>query len=272
MFSPVVEMATTDIVNIKKLKDFTYKPNRKLQIPKSIKPLAVIPNYKKIPFTDIYTASKYVANTISPKLRKNLVLMNKKGSIYDEEMDNEFDCILDEIHIDNTYTPSDVLSVMHEMGHAICLTDDITREIPSITTEFLADKILQEYNIPTSLYMTVKKSRIKDMLEESDAVDYMTDLLEEFEKNDRRMTPKIADEFCVGSSGLDALQDAMEIEIPYFIGSAGSLVLADNIRDSKDYDDAISILSNTRIGKVTRLKELNITPKTLEEAFGKNIQ
>ncbi|MDR1918011.1 MAG: hypothetical protein LBQ05_03420, partial [Christensenellaceae bacterium] len=271
LFAPVVEKATTDFVPIKKLRNFNYKPNRKLYVPKKIKPLTDgILHYKKIPFNEIYSASKFIADKISPKLSQHLSAMHKHGALLDEQLTTQFDDEMWEVHIDNTYTPDDTLSVLHEMGHEICLLPDILSEIPSITTEFLADKILQKYNVPTPYFMTAKNSRIKDMIDEGYMVEFTTDLFEEYERNGKKMTPQIAEEFDV--TDLSTIKDGLEIEIPYFIGSASSMVLADNIRDGKDYDDAIEILSNRNIGKVRKLRELNITPKTLEESFIKNLQ
>jgi hypothetical protein len=270
LFAPVVEKADTDFVELKKLKNFKHRRNKRLIFPK---PMKILSNntmrYKKISFNEVYSASKFIADKISPKLSHHLSFMRKSDALIDEQLTNEFDHEAWEVHIDNTYTTEDIISVLHEMGHEICLTNDILREIPSIMTEFLADKILQKYNITLPFFTTTKKRRIKDMLSESYAVEFLTDLFEEYEKNGKKMTPRIADEF--GIMDTTALKDGLEVEVPYFIGSASSLVLVDNIRDSKDYDDAIKILSRSNIGKVRKLTELNITPKTLERAFIKNL-
>jgi hypothetical protein len=70
---------------------------------------------------------------------------------------------------------------------------------------------------------------------------------------------------------LSALKGKLDAEIQYFIGTASSLVLADSIRDKKDYDETISVLSNNDIDNVSKLNKLNITPKAVEKAFDKNI-
>jgi uncharacterized protein YutE (UPF0331/DUF86 family) len=269
IFSPVVEKVNDGCVDIKKLKNTVFiRPPK--NVPKAIKPLTEsIPNYRKIPFDEICAAAEYIAGKISPDLRKHFVSMRNSGLIIDEQLTNEFDDRMWKVYIENTYTTDDVISVIHEMGHEICIMHDIIREIPSITTEFLADKILQKYHIPVPFFTTAKKKRIKEMIGDGDAVEFITDIFEEYEKNSQKMTPKIAEEF--GLTNLDALKRRLNTEIQYFIGTAGSLVLADNIRDAKDYDETISVLSNNNIDNVRKLKKLNITPKTVETAFDKNI-
>ena len=266
-FLPLVDK--TDMLDIKKLKDFKFIKKKGIYIPNAIKPIAKSASkYRKIPFDQIYGASKFIAGKISPNLRKHLVSMHKNGNIIDEESYNEFDDELWEVHIDNTYTADDIISVLHEMGHEICLQQNILSEIPSITTEFLADELLGKYGILMPYFTTSKKKRIKNMIDEGYELEFITELFEEYEKNGKKMTPEIAGE--LGFDNINALKEGLNNSVPYFIGSASSLVLADNIRDSKDYDEVIKILSDRDIGKLHKLKELNITEKTLENSLIKN--
>jgi hypothetical protein len=266
-FLPLVDK--TDALDIKKLKDFKFIKKKGIYIPNAIKPIVKnTSRYKKIPFEQIYEASKFIADRISPNLRRHLVSMYKNGKIVDEEFNNEFDDELWEVHIDNTYTADDIISVLHEMGHEICLQHNILSEVPSITTEFLADKIIGKYGIQMPCFTTAKRRRIKNMINDGYELEFIAELFEEYEKNGKKMTPEIAGRLEIDN--INALKEGMNDSVPYFIGSASSLVLADNIRDADDYDEVIDILSNRNIGKLRKLKELNITAKTLENSLIKN--
>lgn len=268
MFTPLVD--TIDAINIKKLKDITLTRPRGIRVPNALQPIVTKTyTHKKIPFEQTYAASKFIANKISPDLYRHLIKLNKDGHILDEQLENEFNDESWEMHINNNYTADDIVSVLHELGHEMALQHNILVEVPSITTEFLADKILGKYGIPAYLFTTAKVRRVQDMMSQGYAVEFITELFEEFEQNGKKMTPNIADK--LGFYDLNALKEGMINEVPYFIGGASSLVIADNIRDKQDYNDTIKILSNRNIGKMRKLRELNVTPTTLIKAFEKNI-
>jgi hypothetical protein len=235
------------------------------------------PNEKR----EVRDLSVWLSNSISPTVSKKLETMWASGDI---DVTNagatNYNRQTKKINVRGSDSVDDTIKTIHESVHAIIENPSrALREIPSITIELLADRILKKKHLSTNK----AGSRILQMKDSARYVIAMSDIIRAFKGGNITTEGVVAilnhcgkgqfeeiDAKCTTGVNLVNYFTSLFQNSSHFFGSAASLLYSQKIKNEKAVDKLFNTVED-KTDYVTKMRTLGISQKGLVIALKKTI-